>query len=143
MVKENDYEYVLSKVFKRFKHMGHTDHKEIIYFQEKEINYYRNKIFKLEKDLRGKEMEKHKLDNIIQNYHAEDKTSTWISVYTNKERLDITVNVPIEEIKKRLSDILGNEDKFFSATDYMGNVYFISTDVIEHIELYQVKKRES
>lgn len=78
----------------------------------------------------------------MEDYKAEEKTSTWISIYTNQGRCDLTVNVPIEEMKKNISGVLENSEKFFRATDYRGNTYIFPIDRIDHIELYEVMKRE-
>lgn len=126
----SDYKNIILKALKRHRHMGVTDYAGVIYSQEKEIDFYRKKIFELEKRLK---MSEHK---------SEEKTSTWISVYTNQGRTDLTVNAPIEAVKENISDVLGRNEKFFAATDYKGNIYTFRTNSIDHIELYQVQKRE-
>ena len=127
----SDYKNIILKSLKRHRHMGITDYADVIYYQEKEIDDYRKKIFELEKRLK------------MEEYKSKEKTSTWISIYTNQGRCDLTVNVPIEDMKKNISGVLENSEKFFRATDYKGNTYIFPIDSIDHIELYQVQKRES
>lgn len=79
---------------------------------------------------------------LMSEHKSKEKTSTWISIYTNHGRCDLTVNVPIEDMKKNISGVLENSEKFFRATDYKGNTYIFPIDSIDHIELYQVQKRE-
>ena len=126
----SDYKNILLKAIKRHRHMGVTDYEGVIYSQEKEIDFYRKKIFELEKRLK------------MEEYKSKEKSSTWISIYTNQGRCDLTVNVPIEDMKKNISGVLENSEKFFRATDYKGNTYIFPIDSIDHIELYQVQKRE-